>query len=619
MRGGGGRPGLVAAAGLAVAIGAAGAWWAWSRSRTDRGPTAAGLAAYDRGDFAASLAAAVGRLRTVPDDPEALRLLARSNARLGRDGSAQQAFVRIGPNAWKAEDFFLLAVSLLRQGRAELARETLLNALKADPAHAETIEALARLALEGQRPIEAAALARRLAARPGWESRGDILLARALEASNDHAGAADSLGRALGRDPASLGPGAEPGPLRKELARDLLGAGRPDEARRQLLALAGTLDDDAEASWLRGRAGLQLGSTAEASRPREESGGRDGADPLRVEPAPLVGASRCEECHATIYRAQRASRHATTLAAGPDLLAAAPTARAVDDPARPGARHALRRDGDRLLYEAEARGTIERAVVEYAFGSGDRGRTFVGTDEAGRARELRLSQYEGGSLWDVTTGQSRDPSDPHDLLGRPVGADELRRCLDCHTTRTALDRGRPAPEGADRGIGCERCHGPGGHHLAAVAGGLPDPAIARPRLATAARVVALCGHCHGPPDPSTPPTGPGAVRFQASSLVESRCYTEGRGDLSCATCHDPHRDAGRLAAPYEAKCRGCHPATPAVGPVPADPGPAPARPCPVDPARGCVKCHMPRVEGVVPHSAFTDHRIRIHRASDAAP
>jgi formate-dependent nitrite reductase cytochrome c552 subunit len=39
--------------------------------------------------------------------------------------------------------------------------------------------------------------------------------------------------------------------------------------------------------------------------------------------------------------------------------------------------------------------------------------------------------------------------------------------------------------------------------------------------------------------------------------------------------------------------------------------------CPVNPARGCIACHMPAVKNAVAHSTFTDHNIRAHRDSAA--
>ena len=77
------------------------------------------------------------------------------------------------------------------------------------------------------------------------------------------------------------------------------------------------------------------------------------------------------------------------------------------------------------------------------------------------------------------------------------------------------------------------------------------------------------------------------------------------------TCHDPHHDAETSAAYYEAKCLGCHAATAdAHRPSPEDPRRVP---CPVNPTSDCLRCHMPSVKGAVPHSAFTDHYIRVRR------
>ena len=46
--------------------------------------------------------------------------------------------------------------------------------------------------------------------------------------------------------------------------------------------------------------------------------------------------------------------------------------------------------------------------------------------------------------------------------------------------------GNTGPEAADHSIGCEKCHGPGGNHLLAIAAKFPDLAIARPSLASGA-------------------------------------------------------------------------------------------------------------------------------------
>ncbi|NOS61393.1 hypothetical protein HA469_19770, partial [Acinetobacter baumannii] len=74
--------------------------------------------------------------------------------------------------------------------------------------------------------------------------------------------------------------------------------------------------------------------------------------------------------------------------------------------------------------------------------------------------------------------------------------DGVRRCLFCHTTnfRAALDQA--GPEAADLAIGCEKCHGPGDHHVAAVEAGFPDPAIVNPGRLPGPAVNKTCGECH---------------------------------------------------------------------------------------------------------------------------
>ena len=207
---------------------------------------------------------------------------------------------------------------------------------------------------------------------------------------------------------------------------------------------------------------------------------------------------------------------------------------------------------------------------------------------------------------------SPEPGDPDAPLGRPMSAGAEAKCVACHVTSLRAARDRRAPEAADREIGCERCHGPGGNHRIAIKLAGPNPAIARPSRASAAQINRLCGARRLADDPSTRETDPRFVRFQATTFPLSRCYAEGPGTLSCMTCHDPHRDAETDPAAYERRCLACHAAdkgskTPLIG---ATAGRTVA--CPVNPASGCIGCHMPKIAGAAPHALFTDHQIRVH-------
>ena len=159
----------------------------------------------------------------------------------------------------------------------------------------------------------------------------------------------------------------------------------------------------------------------------------------------------------------------------------------ITDPGRSIASHTLRKiGGDRLQQETHVEGQTFRAIVDYAFGSGDRGLTLVGHEDDGQARELRLSHYPNGagSIWDVTAGHPSNPRSLAEYLGQPLTEDSVRRCLFCHVTDARAVLKGSGPGASDHGIGCEKCHGPGGNHLLAVAAKFPDLAIARPSMAS---------------------------------------------------------------------------------------------------------------------------------------
>ena len=123
------------------------------------------------------------------------------------------------------------------------------------------------------------------------------------------------------------------------------------------------------------------------------------------------------------------------------------------------------------------------------FGSADHYTTYVGRDDRSREFMIRMSHYDSprGAGWDFATGLPARPDDTEEYLGKKMLAgDGVRRCLYCHTTNLRAILTARGPEAADHAIGCERCHGPGGHHVAAVEAGFFDSAIANPSQAPAA-------------------------------------------------------------------------------------------------------------------------------------
>jgi hypothetical protein len=203
---------------------------------------------------------------------------------------------------------------------------------------------------------------------------------------------------------------------------------------------------------------------------------------------------------------------------------------------------------------------------------------------------------------EVTNGLPPHPSDPWEFLGDAlVPGDGDRRCLACHTTNLHSIEANTGPESADHAMGCEACHGPGGNHVLVRQADFDDPAIVAPRGATASAINQLCERCHGLAH-TEKVTGsvddPAWLRFQSTTLYRSRCYTGSGEQLHCVTCHDPHQNAETAPASYEAKCLSCH-----------DSG---RTPCPVNPANGCIECHMPRIWVQATHAFKADHNIRVH-------
>ncbi|MFO0952056.1 MAG: hypothetical protein U0835_13100 [Isosphaeraceae bacterium] len=408
--------------------------------------------------------------------------------------------------------------------------------------------------------------------------------------------------------------------IRLRLARALLRTGRAAEARD----LLGDSDPrDPEAAWLESRAALQLGERARAAEALGRSADYRDAHPTEPEPAPFVGSDRCAECHRSAHSTHRRSLHARTFHRPAELAGLPLPPTGMPDPQDPRLSHTFRRDGGGLALETRVDDQTFRAVVDYAFGSGDRGLTLVGRDGSKRVRELRLSRYGDVSAgWDVTTGHSAHPERTEDGLGRPLSADMARGCLFCHTTdpRSVVDG--IAPASLDRAIGCERCHGPGGNHVLAVSAlgkaatessPFDDLSIGlETGLSSPAEINRLCGQCHSPRGGvSARPEDRSSVRFQATTLTWSRCYTESGEALGCLTCHDPHRDATPRAAHYESRCKTCH----AGASTTSSSSTSLARTtCPVNASTGCLGCHMPVVRTpMIPHSPFTDHFIRVRR------
>jgi hypothetical protein len=331
-----------------------------------------------------------------------------------------------------------------------------------------------------------------------------------------------------------------------------------------------------------------------------------------------VGDASCGSCHASIVESHRASAHASKVRTirpgtplGPYL-----TGQEVRDPLT-GAIYQVRYRDNRNELFLRAGPLSATAEIVWEFGSGRRARGYILRTDYGEYVDCRLNWYHSTQGWDFASGQDKlNRILVEQPLGRPLPDGELARCFGCHSSEMWATGAKPEGTPADKlkfrfektktGLSCETCHGPRAAHVRAFE--LGKPVTPAPDM-TAAEMNELCARCHSKPD--VDPENDVLARFQPWGLERSRCYTESKGRLSCATCHDPHANAGTDHASYESKCKSCHSSAGRQEKLAL-------RLCPVNQTTGCVSCHMPRDDKGMLNVTLTDHLIRIVRDNAAA-
>ncbi len=329
-----------------------------------------------------------------------------------------------------------------------------------------------------------------------------------------------------------------------------------------------------------------------------------------------VGKASCLECHPGECAAFSRSGHARTLRpAAKAAIANWLDGRTVKDPERPEVSWTYHLRDGQLGVDRSERGKTESFPIEFSFGSGTVGYTFVTTMKSGPGAapiglEHRLSYMKAGEKLAITPGQNAGTSSQFGTRILPYGRllDEARllSCFDCHvTTGSSEGRGRLDTATMIPNVTCERCHGPAGAHVEAARRGGSEEELRLsmgPDRDSPTKQLADCGECHRSSErieTAVDPDNLAIVRFQPVGLAESACFQKGQSGLRCTSCHDAHAKVSRDTASYEAVCIDCHRSGSRVKTL-----------CPVSPAKGCLDCHMPRVR-LTPEFTFTDHWIRV--------
>lgn len=365
----------------------------------------------------------------------------------------------------------------------------------------------------------------------------------------------------------------------------------------------------------------------------------------------------CAECHGAIWNTYQEVGMARSFA----RPGSAPR---IEDYARGAFSHAPSKQtfemawrGDRMVFRREQKDASGRPInsfereVDWILGSGNHARTYLYRTEGGELYQLPIAWYAQEGKWGMAPGYDRPD---HDGVLRRV----RRECMFCHNAYPNAPQGsdlhdapQTYPEDLPEGIGCQRCHGPGAEHvrraLAAPKNGEAiRAAIVDPAALPKARMEDVCFGCHLQPsvalqglrrygvgdwsfrpgqdlaeyqvavdvdEEGVAAGGRFEINHHAYRLRQSGCYLKS-ADLSCLTCHDPHRKvmAPERAAHYASACLGCHEGhTPeACGFRDSKAADDPA----IDP-QDCAGCHMPqRRPSDVVHTVMTDHKIQIPKA-----
>jgi predicted CXXCH cytochrome family protein len=365
-----------------------------------------------------------------------------------------------------------------------------------------------------------------------------------------------------------------------------------------------------------------------------------------------VGNDRCAECHQEQFVPFRKHPMGRTL-----LPIAALASKQLYDGEHHnpfdalGSRFEIDRRGDRVLHRRTVLDAAGQPLaqtdfdVDYVIGSGLHGFSYL-SNRDGYLFQTPISWFSRKQIWDKSPG-----FDDKMIGGRPVVGD----CMFCHANRSwpiagSVNRYEP-PIVEGLGIGCERCHGPGGKHVENP-GRDPDTridySIVNPRWLKPELRAAICEQCHlegkmrivrrgrgiydfRPGMPLTPfwsvfvrardAEGNRRAVNHVEQMYESRCFqrseekpAEGKKKLGCTSCHDPHRHEApaERVAHYREACLACH----------QDRGCSVAE---VERRRdnkddSCIDCHMLHYASLdIPHNASTDHHIVRRPGASADP
>src|SRR4051794_17616541 len=173
-------------------------------------------------------------------------------------------------------------------------------------------------------------------------------------------------------------------------------------------------------------------------------------------------AQECASCHRGQASGKTPMSHALESAETCGILNAHPKVTFRDG----GYSYQIVREGNRSVYTVTDGTRTVTAPIEWAFGLGAAGQTYV-FRRNGMFYESRVSYYQAVNGLALTMGAAnRAPKDLDEAAGRAMDETGARDCFACHSTGSVL-QGKLRLEQMTAGIQCARCHDSAAQHAQA--------------------------------------------------------------------------------------------------------------------------------------------------------
>ena len=232
---------------------------------------------------------------------------------------------------------------------------------------------------------------------------------------------------------------------------------------------------------------------------------------------------------------------------------------------------------------------VKKQKFDIVVGSGRKGQSYLSWSN-NHLVQLPITYFAPANQWSNSPGYN-----PHvPMFNRPITS----RCLECHSTyfetispaRTTFSRAGDSSKKIEEfdhnkiiyGIGCEKCHGPAGDHVAFHSknpGSTVGKDIVNPGKLSRERLLDLCSLCHGGALNKTKPS----FSFRAGDTLSnyfsmksamlnadnidvhgnqfglmalSKCFK--MSNLTCTSCHNVHENENGKIEIFSKRCVSCH-------------------------------------------------------------